>query len=161
MNITSLPPSIQGPDQLQVCADEISAFAHALSQAHHRNAVGSKPLSLPPLSDPSKDIINLLPEKQQEDISALEQLAASMENSLHSLPTIHISLAAVPPTDVRKDIIEWFRSQIHPLTLLAFHVNPELAGGMVVRTVNRVYDFSFRTALLAKKDQLIGAIEHV
>jgi hypothetical protein len=161
MNIERLPASIQTPDQLQFCADEMRGFVKELVQDGRRKAAGGKHGPLPMLSAPSLDMLSIIPEKQRTDVAVLEQVANQMKDLLQTSPTVHITIAGSPPPVLKTDITEWFRAHTHPNTLVAFHVNPDLAGGMIVRTVNQVHDFSFRTQLLAHSSKIVEVMERV
>ena len=163
MPITHLPPAVQSPDQLQFCADEVRRYGEQLAQAGRRTSAGRaeaaqtagttpQPEQLAALSDASRGLLALLPEKQPAAAAAIEQLASQLDTLLQASPTVHLSLAATPPASLRVELTQWFREAVHPTTLVSFHVNPELAGGMTLRTLNRSYDFSFRTPLLARTD---------
>lgn len=161
MTIERLPASIQTPDQLQYCTDEVRGFVKELVQAGRRKAAGGKLANLPALSGPSLDLLAIIPAKQRSDVVLLEQVADQMVGMLQSSPTVHISIAGPPPPSLKTDITEWFRANTHPNTLIAFHVNPDLAGGMAVRTINQVHDFSFRTSLLAHSNKIVEVLERV
>lgn len=159
--IKSLPASIQTPDNLQYCCDEMFNFVKSLTQAGRRKAAGGKPDAIPTLSQASLEILKILPENQHADIKAIEGIAAELTAILEHSPVVHVTLAAPPPPTLKVSLTEWFRSNSHANTLVAFHVNPDIAGGMTVRTVNEVHDFSFRTALLAHPEKFLEVLDRV
>ena len=45
--------------------------------------------------------------------------------------------------------------------LVEFSVNPDIAGGMVLRSTNRIYDMSFRSLLLNQPEGFTRTLENV
>ncbi len=161
MTTQQLPTSIHGPDQLQAGIDELRALAGLLVQAGRRRAAGGNLAELPAVTAPTLSLLQLLPEKQRATAAAIEQLASELETLLHAATTIYVTTAAALPSDLKDALTDWFRSTVQPTILLSFHVDPGLSGGMTVRTLNHVHDFSFRTPLLANKMNFIKVLERV
>ncbi len=161
LKIKILPVSIQTPDNLQFVYDELTNFVNVLTQAGRRKAAGGKPSALPTLSAASLEVLRILPEKSRSDVKAIDQIAQELMGIIKAAPVVNITLAGPPPLTLKTALTEWFRQNTNQNTLVAFHVNPDIAGGMVVRTVNEVHDFSFRKGLLAHPEKMIEVIERV
>lgn len=71
---------------------------------------------------------------------------------------IHVSFAAEPPVDIMKKLIVWFRSEINPKTIINVGLQPSIAAGVVVRTPNKLFDFSLRQHLISNQDKLKAAL---
>ena len=55
-------------------------------------------------------------------------------------------------------LLEWFRGNAHPNTLLHVGLQPELAAGCMIRTSNRYFDMSFRKRFKSSKAKLLIAL---
>jgi hypothetical protein len=75
-------------------------------------------------------------------------------------PLIRILLPATPSLRFKQQLVDWFRDAIHPGSLLQFTVRRDICGGFVLQTSGRVYDFSFRSQVLAKKER-VAELLHV
>jgi F0F1-type ATP synthase delta subunit len=88
-----------------------------------------------------------------------------ISNFLHAVeteaPNIHISFAIDPSSAFTAKIVTWLRANIHPFTLLEVGVQPTVAVGCVVRTTNKVFDFSLRERFTNSQELLIKALESV
>lgn len=74
-------------------------------------------------------------------------------------PVVHMSFPSKPGEPFLAKIIEWFRKEAHPYTVLHVGLQPELAAGCLVRTSNKSFDFSFRRRFEQSKQKLIKALE--
>jgi hypothetical protein len=74
-------------------------------------------------------------------------------------PVVHMSFPSEASKDFLAKLLEWFRREVHPLILLHVGLQPELAAGCMVRTTNKMYDFSFRKRFEKSKQKLIAALE--
>lgn len=62
-------------------------------------------------------------------------------------PLVHLTFAAPADQESIRVLTEWLRSGVHPQSVVEVGVQPSLIAGVVVRTPNRVYDFSLRASL--------------
>ncbi len=162
MTIEKLPKIIQSSDQLQLSIDEIEGYAKQLIRADQQHGSGAKrSATQTELTDSSRALLSTLPETEQSDPLAIESLANDLRQLLHSAPVVHLTTSGLAPAGLKADITQWFRVNISPFVLIAFHVNPDIAGGMVVRTMSQVYDFSFRTQLLVQSSKIVKVLESV
>lgn len=76
-------------------------------------------------------------------------------------PVVHISFPSEPSAPFLAKILEWFRSQVHPHTVLHVGLQPELAAGCTVRTTNKIFDFSLRKRFDASKQRLLQSLEEL
>lgn len=74
-------------------------------------------------------------------------------------PNIHVSFAIDPSSAFTAKIVTWLRTNIHPFTLLEVGVQPTIAVGCVVRTTNKVFDFSLRERFTNSQQLLISALD--
>lgn len=74
-------------------------------------------------------------------------------------PVVHMSFPSEASKDFQAKLLEWFRTEAHPLVLLHIGLQPKLAAGCTVRTTNKMFDFSFRKRFEKSKAKLIAALE--
>jgi F0F1-type ATP synthase delta subunit len=72
---------------------------------------------------------------------------------------VHVSFATEPTAEIVEKITTWFRANAGPYTLVQSGVQPEITAGCVVRTRNRLFDFSLRKGLNEKKQVLSDLLE--
>lgn len=97
--------------------------------------------------------INLLEEPQRQNlVRRLQQLDKSV-------PSLHISFAAEPPTKVIEKILAWFRSNVHPHVMLQVGLQPSIAAGCILRTNNKIFDMSLRRHLDGERQYLVELIK--
>lgn len=96
---------------------------------------------------------NLLEEKHRGE------LAQKLNTVLGTAPLLHISFAAEPSTPALERILSWFRTNIHPHTLLQVGLQPTIAAGCVLRTPNKFFDMSMRHYLKEQEPYLVQLIQ--
>lgn len=75
-----------------------------------------------------------------------------------SAPVVHMSFAKDPPANALAKLVNWFRVEINPITLVDIGVQPNIAGGCMLRSGSKIFDFSLRKHLTTKKDLLRTSI---
>ena len=91
--------------------------------------------------------------------ASLEELSQQLRHLIQTAPVIHLTLAAVPGETLKEQFTLWFRRNVRPDILIEFGFSRSLAGGMVLRTTNRIIDMSFRSQLLSKRQSLPALIQ--
>lgn len=95
-------------------------------------------------------------------------LLASTDHSdfLHDLrrlkddaPIIHLTFASEPEIELQQRLTEWARTNLHPQALVTIGLQPGLIGGVVVRTPNRIFDFSIRQYMKDTRSLLAKDLE--
>lgn len=153
----NLPAAIYSADQLQFCSEQLHLYATALAQQRR----GAKNTPLPALSPESQLLLELLTLEQRTNDEAVDKFRADIETMVTATPTITVTLAALASHGLKTELTQWFRQNIRQDLLLSFVVNPDISGGMMVRTTNRVFDFSFRKLLLTDTKRFTKALENV
>jgi hypothetical protein len=152
-----LPANVYSPDHVRFCIEELEAYATMLRQRLR----GGLSEAQPELSAESGALVASLPTAQRQDPLAIDGLVKGLQWVLEGAVTMTMTLAALAPHSLREELVAWMRDNVSPTTLIEFHVNPDIAGGMVLRTANRVYDWSFRGLLLKDPVRLTRALERV
>ncbi len=131
---------------------EMGALDEFMVQASLRSG-GTPMQQLPKLSRILDDTarannINLLdPEHRKALLAALEHLKTNA-------PTIHVSFAAEPSAAFLTQVITWIRSNIDQNLILQVGLQPQIAAGCIVRSENKLFDFSLRANFTSKREQL-------
>jgi F0F1-type ATP synthase delta subunit len=76
-------------------------------------------------------------------------------------PKIHMSFAIDPSSAFTSKMVTWLRANIHPFILLDVGLQPTIAAGCVVRTPNKVFDFSLREHFADASGLLMKSLEAV
>lgn len=153
----SSEPGIQLPDNIVTPLDlgkiqrELFALDEFLSASRSHNA--KLPYTSPSLQTMAKESnINLL---HQED---RDQFTKQLQFVRRTAPTVQISFASDPTKQALRPIIRWFRESGHPNTLIAVGVQPNIAGGCVVRTASQSFDFSLQKLFKDTRNDLAKAL---
>ncbi len=150
----ALPASLYSSDRLLEVAEELHHYATAL--AHPRRGTAAEPLS-----PATTDLLAILPAAKRDQSVQVEGLRQALEAFITTAPVVTLTLAALPSTVLKEELVAWLREEVRPNVLVNFQVNPDIAGGMVIRAGSHVYDCSFRTALLAEPARFTKELEHV
>jgi hypothetical protein len=150
-----LPIDVFSPDQLSGIVVELQTYRGKLRDAAVRaKATKTKATELPELSDP---LANLLRNSgaATDDTVALEAIYKELQTILKDAPVMHFTLAAAAGRTLKRQLTVWFRTQVHPHSLLTFAIRSDIGGGMLLQAGSHFYDYSFRDRLLANKQRLM------
>lgn len=151
----ALPVSLYSTDRLLEVAEELHNHATELAQLHQQ------PTEHAPLSPAAIELLADLPRTKQTQYAQVEGLRQALETFMVTAPVVTLTLAASPGTKLKEELVTWLRTEIRANVLVNFHVNPDIAGGVVIRAGSRIYDCSFRTALLAQPGRFTKGLDHV
>lgn len=85
-----------------------------------------------------------------------------MLTSIHQKsPQLHMSFSAEPSQVFMQKLTTYLRENVHPYVLIQIGLQPTIGAGFMLRTTNKYYDFSLRTALKAKHSELIKSIREM
>ena len=97
--------------------------------------------------------INLLEAGQRKS------LEAEIKKLLAEAPLFNISFAAEPSPKAMEEILAWFRTNIHPQSLLQVGLAPSIAAGCILRTPNKLFDMSLSSYLEKQEPYLAKLID--
>jgi hypothetical protein len=146
--MAALPIDIYSPDQLSELVLELQDLAAALRDEAARGDTNQVAIS--------PDLAALLNANQigSNDVNAIEAITKDVEATLLAAPTVHILLAASPNRVIKRQLVEWFRTEINPQTLLTFAARSDLGGGAIIQAGSHLYDMSFRRGIIDNKKRL-------
>lgn len=136
---------------------EIEMIDNFLQQAKLRSGDTEEPAKQPRLSQLLEDLAhaNSLNVLHQADRQQLQQFLAGLKKDA---PTLHMSFAVMPPPAFTTKLMDWLRTEIHPLLLLDIGLQPSIAAGCVIRTTNKYFDCSLRQHLITNRPKLVEII---
>lgn len=95
------------------------------------------------------------------DQAGLEGLHAQLQAVQAQAPVAHIMLSALPNRTLKRQLVEWFRQEIHQQALVTFSVRTDIGGGFMLRIGSRQYDFTFRGQLIENKHRIAEIFDGV
>jgi hypothetical protein len=152
--VAVLPNSIYSPDHLRFCVNELKAYASALEQRDRGDTT-----ALPELSMESADLLTEIKGADGNRPDVVAALAGELARHLEAAPSLTITLASSAPHGLKMELVKWLRLNVRREVMVEFLVNPDIGGGMILRTPNRVLDCTFRTKLLANPKRLTALLE--
>lgn len=87
-----------------------------------------------------------------------DELSEGLSQLQAKAPQIHITFASEASAKATEQILTWLRRNIHPQVLLQIGLQPAIAAGCVLRTPNKLFDFSLRSHLDKQKQYLVQLI---
>lgn len=152
-----LPINVYSPDHIRFCIEELESFAGTLDKkARAETNAGSWGLSTE-----SSSLLAGLAKSRQDDPAAIRALVSTLQQQLEASKVFGITLAAPASHKLKEELVAWLRDKIDAAILVEFGVNPDIAGGMVLRSTSRIYDMSFRSLLLDRPERFTRVLEHV
>lgn len=149
-----LPVDLYSPDQLSAVILELRAHTSALRDAAVRAKTTGATITAP--AHTSALLLGALKGAgvSTTDQAGAEKLLRELEAIRDKAPAVHLMMAALPNRDLKRKLTEWFRSEIHPYTLLTFATRADMGGGVIIQAGSHVYDFSFRQQILGHKARI-------
>jgi hypothetical protein len=152
-----LPPAVYSPELLESVQYEIQQYLAWYRQTRVQKQVGAASAEEPTHSAETTLTIEAWLGGKKATLEALEELLAHLRGL--NLPVVHITLAALPNHAQRVQLVDWFHAATpgHRV-LLAFVADRNLGGGVVVRTPNHLYDYSWKQQLIAGRAKVAEII---
>lgn len=95
--------------------------------------------------------VNGVRQFDQETAKAVKEAINQLKKNAKK---IHISTGSVTTTELREQLISWFRTEIDAHVFCSFSTDTNQGGGIIVRTPKRQYDVTFKQRILANTDRL-------
>ena len=153
--ITANDPGVILPDAVITPVDlgKLQREVFALNEFMAASATKTGSRNMPFMSGALKSLakqsnVNLL--NAEERAALLKRL----EFVRRTAPGVQMSFASDPSKQALRLLVRWFRENGHPNTLITVGVQPNIAGGCVVRTATKTFDFSLQQLFQANRDAL-------
>lgn len=152
----SLPVDVYNPDQLNLLIIELHNLASKARSKVARSKVHKTTAATDDEPELSVELANLLKANKvaDDDVAKLDDLHKAVDAALKAAPVVHVTLAGMASRLLKREITVWFRSRIHPHTLLTFAARSDIGGGIVLSAGSHAYDFSYRQMILANPSRL-------
>lgn len=147
--VITLPVGIVSPTDIARLTREIEGIENFFRDQKIRS--GGETNAMPRLSKLMDQLavenkINLLVESDRNEVlKILEQLHKSA-------PILHISFSVDPPGAYVQKVVAWLRRNVHQYALVTVGLQPNIGAGCIVRTTNKMFDFSLREFFAEKRD---------
>ncbi len=152
----TIPLQIVSQGDLHRVKRELRSLDDYIKQAQLRQP-GTPLERLPKTSRSLNDLatlnkLNLLSEEDREKTGTfLDQL-------IDHGPVVNVSFATDPSSAFMVKLTAWFRENIDPLIMVNVGLEPTIAAGCIVRTDNKLHDFSLRRHFSAQRPLLLSKI---
>jgi hypothetical protein len=154
-----LPAAVYSPQLLESVIYDIEHYLEWYRQTQVQKRVGAKPSEEPTHSAETVLVIESWLDGKPATLETLEDLIATLRGL--KLAQVHIMLAALPNRSQRETLVNWFRTNVSPHLLLSFVADRNLGGGAVIRTPNRVFDYTWKQQLIAGRGKLAEILKRV
>jgi len=148
-----LPVDLYSVDQLSAVILELREYSSQLRDAAVREKSGHTAKEPPHVSALLLGVLHGAGIRQGNR-AELETLVKELETLRAKANVAHVTLAALPNRTFKRQLTVWFRAEVDPAMFLTFAMRSDIGGGVIVQAGSRLYDFSFRRALLANKQRI-------
>lgn len=152
-----LPEAVYSPQLLEMVIYDIEQFNEWYRSTSVKKLVGVVSATNEPNHSPETLLVIAAWQKAKNSNQAsLTELVDVLKKL--QLPIVHVTLAALPNHTQRTLLVKWFQALSSPRPLLLFSADRTLGGGVIVRTPNHIFDWSFRQKLEDGKSKLSQAV---
>lgn len=147
----TLPSQLVSPRDIR----ELLLELESLKSWQTQHDVAKEARTTYPISEPelSRDASGFVHSWTKSGLT-IEAIMEHLSKSLHAAPILTVTLAAEASKDIQATIVKWCRINLSDTALVQFKTDPSLVGGMTMRIGSRLFDWSYRTKLIANKDRL-------
>lgn len=149
-----LPNSLYSADQVLAVAEELHQYGRTLKPSARSRKESE-------LSPEAAAMLETLPKADRDQVAEIEALREALEQLASTAPAVTLVVAAPPSQALKQELTGWLRTNVRPKLLVNFHVDPEIAGGVVIRSTNHIYDCSFRTGLMSHQQDFTKVLDRV
>lgn len=105
----------------------------------------------------SRSLAEFLEQNNQkiEDGQTRAQLIKQLRAFKESIPVVHMTFAVPADRGSLQQLVQWFRTSVHPQAVIEVGLQPALVAGVSIRTPNHVHDFSMRAMLKKNHGMLV------
>jgi F0F1-type ATP synthase delta subunit len=151
----ALPTGIATFAQLSKVISEMESVDDFFRQSSVRKTGNST--VLPKVSQLFEELVetnklNLLQQDHRDYL--LQSLVWLRENA----PQVHMSFSAEPSPQFISKLTVWYRQNVSPFMLIRVGLQPTIGVGCILRTTNKIFDFSLRKRFAGQKQKLIDEL---
>lgn len=156
----TLPPSVVSRADLSRIIREAESVDNYLTTETARKKSGFSGGDQLVLSEQLTDLLSLN-SLEFGDIQQRIGIINKLRRLKDSVPVVHMTFATTVDQEVLQKIVEWLRQSVHQYAVLSIGLQPDLIGGVYVRTTNQVHDMSLRSRLAEKRYLITEAVEAI
>ncbi len=152
-----LPETIYSPQLLEMVIFDLEKYIEWEREGRVKSKVGvPDAVTEPNHSAETLEVIKSWQTAHPTPEATLIQLLEALKEL--KLPVVHVTLAALPNHLQRESLVRWFQTLSSPRPLILFTSDRTLGGGLILRTPNHIYDFSFRQKLEDTRANLVKGL---
>lgn len=155
-----LPVSVVSKVDLHRLISELEQLDNDLTSAEVRQRAGSATTGQLVLSEQLRDYLTLN-QLDLTDKKTRNYLLQQTRRLKDQVPVIHMTFASSTDQESLRLLADWLRTEIHPQAVIDIGIQPDLLGGVYLRTTNQIHDFSLRAQLMGKRDLLKKQLEQL
>lgn len=155
-----LPSSIATKRDVSRLLHELEQIDSALTATEVKAKVGVTAQGLTEMSD---QMTSFLAENHLalDDHRVRSQLITRLGHLKDIMPVVHITFASEADNDSLQQLVTWVRQSVHPQAIIAVGLQPDLIGGVYIRTPNRIHDLSVRAQLKDARHLVVEELEAI
>lgn len=153
-----LPTSIVSQLEVSQLLGQLERFDNELTTISSLDKVGVSSQRQPQPAEQLSDFIELN-SLQLESSGQRADLIERLRQLKDHTPVIHLTFAAEADRESLQQLVEWLRASVHPQAVISVGLQPDLVGGVYVRTLNRVHDLSLRARLAGHRHLITQKVE--
>jgi hypothetical protein len=151
-----LPVLVFGITEVHRVTRELNDLEDYFTQTELR-----KTIEAAPVPKTSRSLEALAVENNCDLVKAADRklLLAFLKGVIEKAPRIHISFSSDPSAAFTGKVVEWFRRNTSPIVLVQVGLQPTIAAGCVLRTPNKMFDFSLRQRFEVQRALLATSLQ--
>ncbi len=142
-----------------------------IGHIQHELSLIDEHLNQAAIKDPNRQVVVKTSPKLSDllsanniDITTKSQralLIGSLEELRKSAPVVNISFSSEAGDEFIEQIVNWFRTEVHQHCLVVVGLDPSIGIGSIVRTANKIFDFSLKNQLKATHELLEDRVKQL
>lgn len=159
-NEPQLPVSIITKADVTRLVHEVEQLDIDLTAVAARSRAGAATQWQPTFSEQLSDYLASNP-VELEDAGKRGELVRQLRQLKDTVPVVHMTFAGPADRESLQRLAEWLRGAVHPRAVIAVGLQPDLVGGVYVRTTNHVHDLSLRARLAGNRHLITEQVEAI
>lgn len=153
-----LPTSVITRLDIARAVTELEQVGAGLTTASIQSQVGVETQWQPSTSEQLGALLELNP-FDLHDVRQREEFTHSLRQLKEAAPVVHMTFSGPADGESLRELIQWLRESVHPQAVIQVGLQPELVGGVYVRTKNHVHDLSLRARLADHRHLITEQVE--
>ncbi len=156
-----LPPSIVTKNDLAHLVSEAEAIDNTLTSNYVRDQAGMHGDLHYETTEQMKEFLTVNAINMGESSGKRTETIKMLRRLKNNAPSIHLTFATNADYESLSQIVAWLRDNVEKQAIITVGLQPNIVGGVHIRTTNQVHDLSLRKQLEKHRDVLIKEVEAV